>query len=244
MSMIRIVSHAYAASLPQFAVFLRAQISSLILHPPVTVRFELTVCYTPDDERIRRVLDEFCGAIWLTPLALDPPSLFRRAIGRNQVAQSQQADLVWFADVDHCFGEGCLDDAWRGWSMLKPKPGMIWPRHVLVHADHAIGDAFWQTHEQASGCISVSPDQFVERRYRRPIGGVQIVGGDFARQHGYLPGTKWMTPNPKPFGDFRDDTNFKHVCRRHGGIQSIEVRNLFRLRHSAVTYKATSPTAQ
>ncbi len=39
--------------------------------------------------------------------------LFRRAIGRNMRAKQSQADVLWFADTDYLFGEGCIDDVMR-----------------------------------------------------------------------------------------------------------------------------------
>ena len=170
--------------------------------------------------------------------------MFRRVIGRNQVALTTDSDLVFFTDVDHCFGWGCLDELEVIWNDLKragPLPVMVWPHEVLVQASFDDADCFWNQSLEMKGVLHIPPyHSFVATRYYRAIGGVQIVNGDFARKYGYLNGhAKWQSPiSPdKPFPSFRDDVKFRRFCEASGCCFSIPLKNLYRLRHTKVTYR-------
>lgn len=173
---------------------------------------------------------------------LKPGELFRRAIGRNKVALESKAGIIWFTDCDHFFGRGCLDDLWNVWKEFESPPAMVWPRTVLVHNGYQIADEFYQQYKTAFGSliIDLNDDLFVPRKYRKAIGGVQIVRGDFANKHGYLNGQeKWMRPMPedRPFPCFRDDAKYRNYCQHHDRIEGIDFCGLYRLRHSCVTYR-------
>lgn len=243
---IEIVTHAYAGDLPQFAVFLQAQLSSLLRYAsstPVTV----TVCYSLADTAIAQVVDRhrntMIGWLQLNPMPMSEPELFRRCIGRNRAALATEADVVWFADVDHCFGPQCLNELWDIFQELGTdphEPTLVWPERLCIHRDHETGDRFWQQHLNNQGIIEINPSDFVDKGYHSAIGGVQIVKGTFARQYGYLDGNaKWQQPRTdgKPFGDFRDDVRFRSFCLSKGPGLQVPIPNLYRLRHSKVTYK-------
>mgnify|MGYP001617195560 CR=1 FL=1 len=55
---IHIVSHVYASELPQYSVFLRAQLSSLVINKPVA-RTRITVCFSSNDSLVVGILEEF-----------------------------------------------------------------------------------------------------------------------------------------------------------------------------------------
>lgn len=240
---IRIVTHAYAKTLPQYAVFLRAQLSSLLIESHRN-DIKISVCHSPGDERVVKVLTDLIPRFnpgQLTPVPMDCGSLFRRSIGRNVVALSQTEEMVWFTDVDHYFGPQCLDslqDIWK--SKDTDKPVMVWPRLLQVHKNHAMGDDFCKLNEAESGTITIQYDDFEEKINNRAIGGLQIVNGGFARKFGYLNNlAKWRRPAPidKPFSCFRDDVKFRHYCCGHGKVMPIDLPGLYRLRHTEVTYK-------
>jgi len=116
---IRIVTHCYARELPQYARFLQCQLSSFVLYPP-NVPIKIHVFLTPEDARTHRVIDWFCD---YTPLSLSltylpAGQLWRRSIGRNIAAKQAEEELVWFTDVDHLFGDGCLDALWQTWAAM------------------------------------------------------------------------------------------------------------------------------
>lgn len=244
---IRIITHAYAEKLPQFAVHLRVQLSSLLEFKP-RVPVIVTVCHAATDWEVIRVLDDLQPKLrkQLDPYVMEPGALFRRSIGRNIVSLASREDIIWFADVDYFFGPGCLDTL----AQTPIETAMVWPRVVKIHKDHAMGDAFWQKNVGATGPLM--PDlyhndaPFIPVTYSRAIGGIQIVRGEFARKHGYLNGNaKYQRPRTdgKPFADFQDDVAYRKFCCLNGGIgnggglRSIELPNVYRMRHTATTYQ-------
>lgn len=242
--MIDIVTHCYATQLPQYAVFLHYQLSSLVLHRP-DVPVKISVCYSPEDDvRTVKVLAWFLthtkpADLCLRMVPLDREEMSRRAIGRNRAVDNCQADLVWFTDVDHVFGPGCLDTLWKDYQALSYEPAMLYPPDVLIHKDHATGDALIED-VPLDGLRDVDPNDFIPKHYTRAIGGVQIVSRKFIEQFGYLKHfRRWQRPTEsgEPFADFRDDVIFRRQCRNHGGIQKIQLPNLYRLRHSRTTYQ-------
>lgn len=239
---IEIVTHCYSGALPQFATFLRYQISSLLLHAPLT-QVQLTVCYTSSDVATRQAiawgLQRSRGLLDLLPIDMLPARLYRRSIGRNLAARATTADLVWFADVDHYFGAGCLDALARCWQGFVEKPLMVWPRWIQISRNHEVGDRQWNEAPQGK-LLDVRADEFIPKRYQRAIGGVQIVSGDYCRSIGYLAGhSKYQKPrdDDRPFGDFRDDVVFRKQISLAGRVEPIELPGLYRLRHSQTTYQ-------
>lgn len=240
---IHIITHAYSVQLPQYAVFLRAQLSSLILYSgPVDKR--ITVCHLPEDEAVVKVLDSFQAEMGerLIRLPLCYGDLTRRSIGRNRAALASQGDLVWFADADYFFGPNCLwslDYVWRHYSP-STRPRLLFPDGVRIHATHQLGDEFWQKHQEANYVIQPDFAEFVWKSYYRAIGGIQIANGDDARQFGYLNDQPhWQVPNPegtKPFCTV-DDTKYRRAISRRGPIERISIPSLYRLRHSRVSYR-------
>ena len=106
---LHIVSHCYAVELQQYATALKYQLSSLVIYPP-KIRTVIEVCCVDEDRKTTDVLDWFiCNTnlhIIFTRLSL--PDIYRRGIGRNLAALSSHAELVWFTEVDHIFGEYCI----------------------------------------------------------------------------------------------------------------------------------------
>jgi hypothetical protein len=236
---IDVVSHCYAAELPQYADALHYQLSSLILDRPRACHVTATICYDPDDEATVKTLTWFWDEkrdpdIRLIPLP--PEQLGRRAIGRNIAALSTDADLVWFADVDMAFREGVLDQLA---SMEWPEgASMIFPRWIQIHRNHAIGARCLLRARDAAEPLDVDPEEFKPKRYARAIGGVQIVRGDLAREHGYLSDhPRWSKPVEKPFGSFRDDIAYRKQCLEHGSIVAVDLPGIHRLRHKVTSYQ-------
>lgn len=225
---ILLVTHCYATQLPHYAAFLRYQLESIAEHAQRTAR--VAVCFTPSDEATTGVIQEYLSRVDIKGYALQLDELGRRSIGRNRAAMDAGANIVWFTDVDYVFGSGCLkalsEMYWdTGWSM-------VYPHKIMIHKTHAIGDEYAKKHRP------MSIDDFEFQHYNRAIGGVQIVRGDQAREHGYLNcQSKWQQPTTKPFGDFRDDLAYRGECADRGQIHKIELPNLYRLRHSTTTYQ-------
>lgn len=239
MSGIKIVVHCYAAELPQFAQFLRYQLSSLALWPAKVPNL-IEICYSPDDARTREVIDWFiCNTnVCIGRSPIQPPErLFRRAIGRNDAALYNSADLVWFCDCDYLFGEGCLDGLWKSWNELDQFASMMFPEKFWTMKSRELGDQI-ADRSRAEGLASVNPELFTQVKSKKAFGGLQIVPGSLARKYGYMAGhRRYQRPLLKPFANFHDDVAFRKSCLKLGPILPLEVPNLFRLRHSKTTYQ-------
>lgn len=244
--MIHIVSHCWAEHLPQYATFLQFQLSSILLYPP-RVPIVCEICYCGQDERTVQMLDAFAREfdkhedLELVPLEMSREQLGRRSIGRNRAALKTGADLMWFADVDMLFRQGCLDTLWDQWLDCDRIPALWWPQHIQIQRTHALGDTAVQ---QAAGSpellVDIDPEEFIPHRYTRAIGGVQIVPGIHCRKGGYLGHSeRWQQPRTDglPFGDFLDDVRFRSHMRSLGIMEAIELPELYRMRHSVTTYQ-------
>jgi len=242
MSRIRVelVVHAWAEQFPHYASALTYLLSSLVIHRPSDVDVKVSLCCNPADSLVMDVAIYFAKkqGVELGVYAQDVSLLGRRCIGRNVAAKRTDADLVWFTDVDHVFGEGCIDTLVNmGWL---PNVVMKYPNLIQIHKDHATGDMALEIANGSPCLLEVDPSAFVDKKYDRAIGGVQIVRGDFAHRHGYLDGdTTWQKARTdgKPFKDFRDDIAYREFCLERGVVEPIELPNLFRIRHSETTYQ-------
>ena len=166
--------------------------------------------------------------------------LGRRSIGRNLAAKWSKADIVWFTDVDHCFCNGIFSNLEN---LEWPEDTtMVYPKIIMIHKNHEIGDALLRTIKERIHYPLPVPllnvHNFIEKQYNRAIGGVQIVRGEFAYEHGYLDGEeKWQRPVKKPFGDFRDDIAYRNFCTKYGSIMSVDLPGVYRIRHTETTYQ-------
>jgi len=250
---VEIVSHCYAAELPQYAAMLVYQVSSLVLHKPKHCQVCLSICVCGEDRHDSpwwEVVDPNVAKVfpWVEKTLakndifwkvcyLEKGGIGRRSIGRDRVALTSDADFVWFADVDQVFRNGVLD---RLVEMPWPSGAtMVYPREIKIHRDWITGDKRTSAVDlDDPRLVDVDLTEFVPKRYRKAIGGVQIVRGDFAREHGYLNNDKrWQHPSEQPFGDFRDDLAYRRFCEMHGPIVGVDLPGLFRLRHTRTTYQ-------
>lgn len=240
MKTVEIVTHCWAAEHPHFADLLLYQLSSLELHRSCRCCVTVTVCFCPEDRRTMDLLEWYGdGTHQVRRFPMSADRLGRRCIGRNAAAKTSKADLVWFADCDHMFREGCLDRlAAMPWPELDDEPAsMVFPRTIEIHRDHATGDRAAERIRGTLRLADVDPAEFVGKRYSRAIGGVQIVRGGFARGHGYLDGDPaWQRPAEKPFGDFRDDVAYRRHCVKFGPIVGVDLPGVYRIRHSQTTH--------
>ena len=233
---IEIVSHVYdPPGLDVYSQLLKWQFASLYHNPP-PVPTTLTVCYTREDakttamvKQIGAIIDsQDCEPVTLRALDFPPGSLFRRAVGRNFCALQSPADVIWFTDVDYCFGPSCL----RAVAELTGlDTQLVMPAHVQISTNHGMGDedVFYGRDVDLP---KIDPARFSERRQRICIGGVQIVGGHLARKIGYLHGTKWVKPVPEDAGfrSCRGDKAFRRLNKL--AAERIKIPSVYRLRHS------------
>ncbi len=232
MRAIEIVSHCW-----QYSRLLAYQITSAIRHAPPTGSVKLTIYYAPVDHAtietldfFRRAKEEWNGAANLTIDARPLPrrSLFNRNIGRNMAALSTSADWIWFTDCDYAFGPKCFP------SLTKLDPEgetLVYPQIVQIHKNHELGDRYINQVDAIDPWSEIDPDDFLENRQRRAIGGIQIVPGDVARQVGYNPKQQRVVPDsvelmPNP----RGDTSFRRGLETSG--KPVAIEDVFRLRHT------------
>ncbi len=242
---IHIVTHCYAGLLPQYAQHLTYQLSSLVINKPA-VPFRITVCLSFTDNRTIEVVNWFRDnhpELNLHTISMDHRHLFRRAIGRNLARIGAAEELTWFTDVDHFFGDDCLNSLWLTWARMQThytNVAMLWPKSILIHKDHATGDKETAAVTEPR-LIEIDPTLFVPKTYTRAIGGIQIVPKSYLDKHGYLNGDatyqQLVNDLSKPFACFRDDVAFRSLCHKRGKVVSISLPNLFRMRHSATTYQ-------
>ena len=238
MKNIDIVTHAWAGRYAHYAYALNYQLSSLVLHPSKHLS-SMVVCCNKDDRLVNDVLQFFSDKLPLNVMAMELPELGRRSIGRNKAALSTSADAVWFTDCDHVFHEGCLDHAanvlWPDWAP------MVFANRIMIHRDWITGDAALA--KAAHPCVvDINPSEFIEKKYNRAIGGVQIVQGDFAREHGYLrDNPRWQSPYTgiRGFDSCTCDKAYRRFISEQGprnAVLPITPPGLYRLRHTQTTH--------
>lgn len=236
MTRIELVIHCW-----QFSRALQYLLESLFRHPPQTETHVMaTVCYSDEDDRTRTLLFQADTRMNRTPegLYIQPwpmllGELLNRSIGRNERALGTDADLVWFMDCDYWLGEGCLDSLAD--VAVDPRESdyspLYYPQTVLISKDHATGDAY--TDRIAwGGPVEIDPTDFIPKREKKAIGGIQIVPGDVARVVGYaaahprylkpVTNGKWQTTH--------GDVVLRKVLGTNG--KPIDMPNCYRIRQS------------
>lgn len=232
---IRIVTHCYAKELPQYAVFLRSQLSSIATYK-CKVSIHFTVVCSCIDYRTEKVVCDFFDDISLLSIYhVENCHLFKRAIARNVIALGCEQDLIWFTDADYFFGKDCLNSLWDAYQNVPDDVVLIWPDSSFIHLNHEIGDVFWRSNSEAIGCIypNLNSD-FKLIRYDKAIGGLQIVPRKYANKYGYLDKTKWTAheENVVEFRNTMEDIKFRKACIDRGPDMSVTLKNLYRLRHT------------
>ena len=249
MKQIDLVVHCWAADLPQYGVFLRMQIAALMRWPPVTCNVRLIVCCGPSlqdkatwgaiiDGQLEQINLDRLSAVQVEEYYLPREQLFRRAIARHYWSQNSTADVLWFIDSDIVCAAGCLDAVA---AQVQRTDGLCFPDRYLIHRDHQTGDACWRR-AMATGDYTLDPAEFVPRRSRLAIGGLQIIGADVARQVGYLGNSKWQRPvDPaKPFACFRDDSKWRRASFTERP-RAVQLPELYRLRHGTSSLTKIEP---
>jgi len=228
---VEIVSHCYSVRMREYAHYLNYQLSSLVLHKP-QCEISTCVCIDSTDAYTLKFIDWFKENTDLNirVLSLSTDQMSWRAIGRNEAALSTKADIVWFSDCDQVYRDGVLDKlSEREWPENKT---LIYPHRVMINTNYEYGDRSVENIKEPC-LVDIDTKEFKMRGYRKPIGGVQIVKGDHAREHGYLKDNeKYMVPFGKPFDKHcRDDT----IYRKQTGdefIQAIRLPGVYRMRHT------------
>lgn len=242
MPTIEVVSHCW-----NYSRLLTFQLSAFALYPPTRNKLTATVFYSLDDADTVRVIQFFDGMpipnVTWNFRPLETPRLLRRAIGRNSAALQSTADVVMFTDCDYIYREFALDRITE--AMIGPESsgdiepakrlGFVRRHHASI--SHESGDAEIEsinTTLRTCHAVDVCLDRYETSKLNRPIGGSQIVTGDFARRHGYLPESRRFQ---RPAGKWErtfDDRAYRGYCHEIGGLQDfpIDCLQVYRIRHS------------
>lgn len=228
---IELITHCYAVQYKHYAQLLCYQLSSLALFPP-KCEVGICVCCSPTDKATIKMVDWFLENVKypMRRLFQEPPILARRGIGRGKAANTTKADIVWFADCDQFYDNGCLDKL----SNLEWPDGasMVFPNKAMIHKSRAMG--LRASNDITSPRLAdINRLEFTEHVYFRAIGGVQIVEGDFARKYGYLNKSK-KYQEPRESGNWEkciEDRYYRRFCSKYGSMESVDLLGMYRIQH-------------
>ncbi len=234
-----IVTHCWSGQdVSIYHLLLKMQIRSLIsASRKLKFAVRLSVVFTYNDEKTTNIIEEISSArlpfFEIVKFPLPEENLFRRAIGRNLVARSTPADIVWFTDCDHLFTERCLNDTMYHFDYIKDEVDMVWPTHIKISTSHKNGDELIRLEEDCGWTpLSINEKNFHVRKERKAIGGLQIVMGDYCRTHGYLNNTRWVKPvTSDHFLSCKCDVPFRRNIDPDRKIPVL-INDLYRVRHS------------
>lgn len=195
--MIEIISHCFG---PKYASLLNYHLSSLVLNETRKTTVVATIIYIAGDHTTEIILEYFkkIDRPWIrwNFIPMTAQMVYQRPIGRNITARLTNADIVWFADCDHMFGDNCLDTLYPfpGDGIYYPNTLLACGRRYTIHAINTIIKCEMVT----PNILDIDKTQFTPISIKRAIGGLQIVSGDIARKYGYLPDDeKWQHPLKK-----------------------------------------------
>ena len=222
---LEIASHCW-----QYSHLLAYQLSSYVLNPPQTADLTVTVFYSPEDQATAETL-EFFGEISVECVTwnwqpIEKELLFRRAIGRNQVAFNTHADWVWYADCDLIFAEGVIDHVV---TELKTQTGaLVFPGYEMITELLPQGHALLRENSQPE-VVGVQPEHFKRREINRAVGAFQIVRGDVLRSAGYCDSIPlFQTPSERWLKTY-EDTVFRWLIGTEG--ERLNSGGSLRIRH-------------
>jgi hypothetical protein len=203
----------------------------LVLHKPEKCNVRVTVLTVNEDQGTHNVIDWGSKAgIDIQVFLMEPHQIGRRSIGRNWASLLTKANFVWFSDCDQVYRDGVLDKLVE---LTWPEEAvMIFPQHIHISTKRT-GNKILRAVGALPHQIDIDLSQFYVRKYFRAIGGVQIVKGDFAREHGYLNGyPRWEKPTDGTFQRCHCDIAYRKACLKHGSIVPVDLPGMYRIQHS------------
>lgn len=223
--MIEICSHCF-----RYPRLLTLHLSAYVLYPPKS-EVVVTVCYSKSDKTVLDTLDFFSGikvpSVTWRWMDLPHNQLMRRAIGRDMVCRTTDAEYLLLSDIDYVLRGHVIDAAVE--EMRASKPALCYPRLPLQSISHEHGDS--EIEKVIHPAIyDIDESKYAEIKIDRPIGGCQWYPGDVARKRGYLPkGHKFLNPEPV-WRQTREDGR----ARGYSGLdnKALSVSGVYRIRHS------------
>lgn len=221
---LEIVSHCW-----QYSHMLNFQLSSLVNYPPNKLTLTYTLYHAAEDTELKALIERYSALsipnVTWNWVEVPKNHLFRRAIGRNEVALNTKADWVWYSDCDLIFHEKCLDSLA---SVLENRQEpMVFPQQEfvtdLLEASHPM------LNQDKGSLVDIDTALFSNNAIRKAKGAFQIVHADVLRVCGYCrdlalyqtPMTHWS----KTF----EDTMFRRMIDNEGS--AVDIQGLYRIRH-------------
>ena len=234
---IELVSHCFSGDkVPIYHLLAQLQFGSLLRNPP-SINTTISICYHPDDKLTTKIIDWFdyerrgIETLFLNRIPLPKEKLFRRAIGRNIAAKHSLADVIWFTDIDYLFTDSSTLRLAHHHCM-NSKLNMVRPEVVNIHRSHGFGDVLIDRLKDEEPYIpKLDPDHFMPEKYKRTIGGIQIVQREAIRKEGYLDNTKWtrLVSTSRGFRQCMCDIPFR---KQVGSSEAVDIPGVYRIRHS------------
>ena len=224
---VEVVSHCW-----QYSRLLAYQLSSLIQYPVSDCRITMTVFYGVEDKATVKLLEFIAGhevpnVSWNWQ-SLPPPSLFRRAIGRNLAAKASTADWVWFTDCDLTFQSGCLDSL--NLALQGRQQALLYPRTESKTNVYSDADVVTDNAIESPELLFVEPDAFVAWPVTRATGPLQITHGDVARSVGYCDDVDFYQRPSNHWAKCVEDRMFRFLLGTQG--TAIDVDGVCRIQHA------------
>jgi len=221
---LQIVSHCW-----QYSHMLNFQLSSLANFPPSDLNVTYTLYHSAQDTDLKKLIArydeiEVPNVTWHW-VEVPNNQLFRRAIGRNQVALNTEADWVWFSDCDLIFHENCLDSL--AVALENRQQRMVFPRQ------EGITELLESTHPMLNQTnnvrIDIDTTLFKTNEIQKAKGAFQIVHGDVLRACGYCKDIKLYQQPMEHWSKTYEDSMFRRMIDSEG--EPVDVKGLYRIRH-------------
>lgn len=201
-------------------------------------RLRSVVYFAEEDTDVLTVIRYFCelqerlGREFLVPVPFSRPRLMRRAIARNHYCEGSDADLVVFTDVDYLYPGGVLAAIGRECVERGLSRHIFFTPNVRQSIDHEQGDLDLRRVVLSALWPMVPTGAYEIKRLDRAIGGSQIVSGEVARSHGYVPRSKWQQPADVWQRTF-EDVAYRKSLQEVGVTQCpLDAVGVWRIRHS------------
>ncbi len=204
------------------------QLSGLVQSPPRCCVL-YGPCVTVEDLPTIATLDFFRNklppTVTLEPHIMDRRRLMRRCIGRNEVALSSTAPLLWFADCDYIATADCLEKILNafpaGAKLAHPKK---------VHATSWPDGMAMIESVTESRVVPIDLAVFNQTKRMRGIGGLQFVSGDYARTAGYC-NDEMASRRMRPADRWQPTRCDRKFRLKAGEDRPMPITALYRVRH-------------
>ncbi len=221
---IEFVTHCW-----RYSRLLCYQLSSFALFADKSIT--VTIFYAEEDTETKKVVDFFIrlpGPMW-QPRPLSRREVCRRTIGRNIAALESKAEWIWFADCDYWFGAKLFATIGQVLSGVELQHNLVYPSEITQSSQEA-GDKLIELITEPNIYLLCSQcDNFAPHGFKKAIGGVQIVRGDWARINGYCKNHPRYNKLADRWANTKEDIMFRKDIGNSGF--PITLPEIVRVRH-------------